>query len=115
MPWRVIARIGFTSDDRSVMRNSVTDHLKEAGFERSKTGTWETASMDESEAAEVLVQVLRTCSDPSGISGLAPGAHLKHLWLYIDQLDDEEAEDDDIDIETKAEMHGYDRREGNEK
>jgi len=106
MTWRVIARIGYTNDGiGSTMRNFIADHLKGAGFTNSKTGTWETSSISQDEASETLVQVLRACADPAGVPSIRPDVHLKHLWLYIDRVADDDGINDDDDAD-KAEMYG---------
>jgi len=68
------------------MRNFIADHLKGAGFRRTKTGTWETRTIKPGEAARVLNDVLKACADPKVVPSIAPDVVLNHLWLYIDKV-----------------------------
>ena len=106
MAWRVIARIGFTGDGNgSPLRNFIAGTLHEAGMRRSKTGTWESPKMLMDDAHDMLAEVLRACSHPTSVQGVTTST-LKHLWLYIDEVD---APDDGVDDDADPPSYAYGR------
>lgn len=82
MAWRVILRIGLTSDTGSVLRNSLVETtLLSLGLTNTATGTWEAPAVTPTAAAVALTQILNGLAAPPR----PPGVSLKHLWIYIDE------------------------------
>lgn len=96
MVWRVIVRIGITSDDGSVVRNSlILPELSAAGLENTKTGTWECSHANPVDAANHLSQILMKLASPNSISGASKSMYLKHMWIYIDNVGDQDGGEKD--------------------
>ena len=89
MLYRVIVRIGYTGDDGTVT-TAMRAHLQNLGLENTRTGTWESASVELGEIGECLSDVLTDLSELDDHGGPC----LKHLWIYIDgPYPDEDAAD----------------------
>jgi hypothetical protein len=63
----------------------------------TKTGTWESGAMPMHAAMLAIRMMLRALRDPDSLNA---GAHIGHLWTYLDQTllerdEDDDSEDDD--------------------
>lgn len=89
MAWRVIVRVSFFSDTGSRLRNDHMEPLMAAmGLRNTATGTWESPSIAEHVAAQQMTQLLQLFANPPGARGVDPRAALKHLWVYVDRVED---------------------------
>lgn len=83
MAWRVIVRFSLNSDQGSVVRNTIAGILNANGITNTATGTWESAALADVQAANTLAQITtQLAASPT----LNPGAHLDHLWIYVDRV-----------------------------
>jgi len=85
MYWRAIVRISLNKDSNSALRNAVAATLTKAGFERTKTGTWEIETSDEAALLRAIRTATRQVQDPTRVSGVSKNVVLDHLWVYIDR------------------------------
>ena len=86
MAWRVILRFSLNRDRHSALRNAIATELTNRGFQRTKTGTWESADLDTpNEALRALREVTRRVANPRRFVGNASRVILDHLWVYVDQ------------------------------
>ena len=81
MLYRVIVRVSYTNDTRSVIRNTLLPLMLAAGLQNTATGTWESDATEFAQAADSLAGILNS------LGGLeyADGTFLKHVWIYIDR------------------------------
>lgn len=88
--FRAIIRFSVDGEKNGAPRNKLTSILGGGGFQRTKTGTWEIYDADIATIIGRVSTFLSTVSDPSKIGGISPQAIIDHLWIYIDQVDDDE-------------------------
>ncbi len=85
--WRVIARISYFRDMGSGLRNNhVVPLFNALGLQNTATGTFESAAVNQIQAANLLSQVLQAIANPQQFNDVDPQAALKHLWVYIDRV-----------------------------
>jgi hypothetical protein len=84
--WRVILRISYTSDFGSGLRNNVVQIFQALGLRHTATGTFESAAVDQVQAANRLSEILHAVANPQQFSEVHAQAVLKHLWVYIDRV-----------------------------
>jgi hypothetical protein len=90
--WRVIVRISYFHDTASRLRNNhVVPFFSALGLENTATGTFESAAVDQAQAAHQLAQVLQAVANPQKFSDVDSQAALNHLWIYIDRAEAENA------------------------
>ena len=87
MNWRVIVRFSLNDDKNSQLRNKLEKSLQSHGINRTKTATYESASADQQEAANVLANLLKTLGE-ANLSADGDSPSLCHLWIYVDRVDD---------------------------
>jgi hypothetical protein len=85
MYWRAIVRLSLNKDTNSALRNPIAEILKDAGFENTKTGTWELESTSRKSILAAIRKATRLIEDPSRAQGANPAVVLDHLWIYIDK------------------------------
>ena len=79
---RAILRFSLDRDDKSAIRNHLHGKLGAAGFQNSKTGTWE-ATGPASQILPALRDALLVLENPSAaVSGAT--AVVDHVWFYLD-------------------------------
>lgn len=84
--WRVIVRISYFHDAGSKLRNNhVVPFFSSLGLQNTATGTFESVSVDQVQAADQLSQVLKAIGNPQQFNDVDAQAALKHLWVYIDR------------------------------
>jgi len=86
--WRVILRISCTGDLGSGLRNHVVPIFQALGLQHTATGTFESPAADRVGAANYLSQVLQAIANPQQFPEVHAQAVLKHLWVYIDRVDE---------------------------
>jgi hypothetical protein len=85
--WRVIVRISYFHDVGSALRNNhVVPFFTSLGLQNTATGTFESAAVSRSVAANQLSNVLQALANPQQFSDVDAKAALKHLWVYIDRV-----------------------------
>ena len=85
--WRVIVRISYFHDVGSRLRNHhIVPLFNALGLQNTATGTFESAAVDQGQAATLLSQVLQALADPQQFNDVDAQATLKHLWVYIDRV-----------------------------
>jgi hypothetical protein len=93
--WRVIARISYFDDVGSGLRNNyIVPFFEAMRLKNTATGIFESESIDPIQAANNLSQVLQALANPRQFSDVDELAALKHLWVYIDRVDDKGDRDD---------------------
>lgn len=93
--WRVIVRISYFHDVGSGLRNNhVVPFFAALGLQNTATGTFESAAVDPIRAANQLSQVLQAIANPKQFADVDKQAALKHLWVYIDRVDETGESDD---------------------
>jgi len=71
------------------MRNNhIVPLLFALGLHHTATGTFESQAVDRVHAANHLPQILLALADPQQFSDVHPLVALKHLWVYIDRVDE---------------------------
>ena len=81
MLYRVIVRVSYTNDTRSVIRNTLLPLMLAAGLQNTATGTWESDATEFAQAADSLAGNTKI----SRRNQYADGTFLKHVWIYIDR------------------------------
>lgn len=89
MSYRVILRLSLNNDVGSRIRNTIHGDLSAVGMRQTKTGTWESSSLTEEDAAYHMAKVLLTIAhvhnpNKPTVPNAHPDSHLDHLWIYID-------------------------------
>jgi hypothetical protein len=85
--WRVIVRVSYFHDMGSRLRNNhVVPFFNALGLQNTATGTFESAAVDQVQAATQLSQVLQAVADPQQFNDVDAQAALKHLWVYVDRV-----------------------------
>jgi hypothetical protein len=95
MSWRVIVRFSLNDDKNSQLRNKLEKALQTCGINRTKTATYESASVDQQQAAHVLANLLTTLGEAS-LSADGDSPSLSHLWIYVDRVDDANSSGPDL-------------------
>ena len=86
MAWRVILRFSLNRDTNSALRNAIATELSDRGFQRTKTGTWESGDLDTPNLAlRAIREVTRRIENPRRFVGNHSRVILDHLWVYCDQ------------------------------
>lgn len=84
--WRVVVRISYFHDTASRLRNNhLVPFFNALGLTNTATGTFESASVDQVQAATQLSQVLSAVANPQQFNDVDVQAALNHLWVYIDR------------------------------
>jgi hypothetical protein len=79
--WLASLRFSLDKDTGSKTRNKVVPILKNAGFQNTKTGTWEASSNQKN----ILTQsILLTLTE------IENNDKLDHVWIYIEKLNDKQ-------------------------
>ncbi len=85
--WRVIVRISYFHDTRFALRNNhVVPLFNALGLQNTATGTFESAAVDQVQAATQLSRVLQAIANPRQFLDVDVQTALKHLWVYIDRV-----------------------------
>jgi hypothetical protein len=77
-PARAIVRYSINGETSNVTGNEAAKVLKDAGFDRIGTASWEGDIPDQGAVVDALQKLVTILRDPPG------GGRLDHLWIYLD-------------------------------
>ncbi|MEK6638383.1 MAG: hypothetical protein AABY88_09905 [Pseudomonadota bacterium] len=77
--WRATVRFSLDKDTASTTRNKVAPYLKKAGFQNTKTGTWEAFSQNSLDVTKAILDTLKEIEDSQ---------KMDHVWIHIEKLND---------------------------